>query len=174
MGLETDPRAFFSEFYPRVYRFVWSRTRASHADVEEIVQDVLLHAWRDRERFRGEADPVTWILSIARHRILEARRKEDRRERADSVVRALREADRQPIPQEILGTAETRARVWAALEGLEKEYADVLVRRYVEGQSVRRMAEELHESEKAVESRLHRAREAFREALVHGDADVEP
>lgn len=169
MSLDTDPRAFFREFYPRVYRFVWSRTRLGPEDAEEISQEVLLHAWRDRERFRGDSDPVTWVLSIARHRILEHRRKEDRRGRADAVRRALLRIDAEPLPEEILRTGELRARVWRALALVGKEYADLLARRYLEDLSVREIARRAGESEKAVESRLHRAREAFKKALQSGE-----
>lgn len=171
MAAETGTRAFFEEFYPKVYRFVWRETGAPHADVEEIAQDVLLHAWRDRLSFRAEAEPFAWMKAIARHRIYERRRKESRREKADAVLQALARLDVELLPEEILGAGELRTRVWAALERIGKDYAEILVRRYVEDRSVRDLAGERGESEKAVESRLHRAREAFRDSLKSGDAD---
>ena len=169
MAAETDTRAFFEEFYPKVYRFVWMETGGPHADAEEIAQDVLLHAWRDRATFRAEAEPFAWVKSIARHRIYERRRKQGRKEKADAVLQALARFDTEILPDEILGAGELRARVWQALEKIGKEYAGLLVRRYVEDRSVRALAGERGESEKAVESRLHRAREAFREAIRSGD-----
>jgi RNA polymerase sigma-70 factor (ECF subfamily) len=168
-----DTRAFFEEFYPHVYRMVWAKTGGPHDLVEEVAQDVLLHAWRDRGSFRAESDPSAWIGSIARHRLSERRRKEGRREKADAVLRAAARIDTEPLPEQILGAGEFRARVWSALEKIGKDYSELLVRRYVEDRSVREMSEERGESEKAVESRLHRAREAFREALRSGE-DHEP
>lgn len=173
MGLAGDPRTFFLDFYPRVYRFVGRKTGASPADVEEIAQEVLLHAWRDRGRFRGDSEPTTWVLAIARNRILEYRRKEERRARADAALRALLRIDAEPIPEEILKTRELCVRVRAALQRVGPEYADLLVRRYLEGRSVRSIAEAGGETEKAIESRLHRAREAFRKAVASGDDEDE-
>ena len=163
-----DTRAFFEEFYPGVYRLVWAQTGGPHDDVEEIAQDVLLHAWRDRGSFRAESEPSAWIRSIARHRIFERRRKDGRREKADAVLRAVARIDTELLPDEVLGAGEFRAHVWAALEKIGRDYAEILVRRYVEDRSVREIAGERGESEKAVESRLHRAREAFREAIRSG------
>ena len=166
-----DTRAFFGEFYPRIYRFVWAQTGGPHADVEEIAQDALLHAWRDREAFRAEADPFAWLKSIARHRVLEHRRKRGRKGKAEAVLRAAARFDSEVLPEEVPGEGEIRARVWAALEAVGKEYAALLVARYFEDRSVRSIAVERGEGEKAVESRLHRAREAFREAIRKGDDD---
>lgn len=169
MAAGTDTRAFFEEFYPKVYAFVWKLTGGPHADAEEIAQDALLHAWRDREAFRAQAEPLAWVKSIARHRLLERRRKEGRREKADAVLQALARFDAEILPEEALGAGELRARVWAALEKIGKDYAELLVGRYVEDRSVKALATGRGEGEKAVESRLHRAREAFREALRRGE-----
>ena len=157
-----DPAAFFDEAYPRVFRFVASLTGAPAADVDDLVQESLLEAWRGRASFRGDASLLTWILGIARRRVL-ARRKSTAR--GDAVLRALRELDTTPLTADVLQDEETVRRVRAALDGLEGGYADVLVSRYLEGRPVREIAAALGESEKAVESRLHRAREALRDRL---------
>jgi RNA polymerase sigma-70 factor (ECF subfamily) len=169
MPTGTDPGAFFEEFYPSVYAFVFSQSGGPHEDVEEIVQDALLHAWRDRERFRSESAPLTWIKAIARHRLLERRRKQGRREKADAVVQALERMDRALLPEHVIESGELRAAVWSALEAIGAEYAGLLVRRYLDRESVQSIARELGDSEKAVESRLHRAREAFRKSIHLGD-----
>jgi RNA polymerase sigma-70 factor (ECF subfamily) len=56
-----------------------------------------------------------------------------------------------------------------ALEDLDPDQREALIRRYYDGLSVKELALRLDESEKAVESRLHRAREALREKLNQGD-----
>jgi RNA polymerase sigma-70 factor (ECF subfamily) len=160
--LELDPSAFFDEFYPKVFRFVATSTGASAADVEDLVQETLLHAWSDRARFRGEASPLTWILAIARNRVRLRFREQGIHERA---ARALAALETEALPPDLLQDEELRRRVRRALEEVGSAYEEVLVRRYFDGWSVRRIAEERGESEKAVESRLQRAREALRERL---------
>ena len=157
-----DPAAFFDEAYPRVFRFVASLTGAPAADVDDLVQESLLEAWRGRASFRGDASLLTWILGIARRRALARRRSTAR---GDALLRALRELDTAPIAAVVLRDEETIGRVRSALDGLEAGYAEVLVLRYLEAKPVRDIAAELEESEKAVESRLHRAREALRDRL---------
>ncbi|MBV8881543.1 MAG: sigma-70 region 4 domain-containing protein, partial [Planctomycetaceae bacterium] len=51
------------------------------------------------------------------------------------------------------------------------DHRDVLLRRYFQGLSIREIAAASGDSEKAVESRLHRAREALKENLIRGDAN---
>jgi len=137
------------------------------SDVDDLVQESLLEAWRGRASFRGESSLLTWVLGIARRRALLRRRSTARR---DDVLRALREMYARLIPTDLLRDEETARRVRTALDGIEAGYADVLVLRYLEGKAVREIAAALGESEKAVESRLHRAREALRDRLKEGDA----
>ena len=163
--LDPDPSAFFDEFYPQVFRFVASATGAPAADVEDLVQETLLHAWRDRGRFRGDASLLTWVLSIARNRARLRLRSLETRGAHDRIRRALASLETEPVPRDVLEDAETRRRVREALDEIGPEYSEALVRRYFDGWSVRRIAEEWGESEKAVESRLTRAREALRGRL---------
>ena len=168
MRVAADPAVFFNEHYEQVRRFLGAATGAPSADVEDLVQETLLHAWRGRARFRGEASPLTWILSIARNRArlrLRARRREGSAEKA---LRALAAVETELIPDELLETSELIGRVRGALVDLEGSHARVLIQRYYEGLSVREIAVATGESEKAVESRLHRAREAMRERFRKG------
>jgi RNA polymerase sigma-70 factor (ECF subfamily) len=168
MRLESDPSAFFDEFYPRVLRFVASASGAPAADVDDLVQETLLHAWRNRDQFRGDASLDSWILAIARNRI-RMRRRADRTRGA--VEAALKAIDREEITEELAGDADAVGAVRRALDLLEAEQRDLLLRRYFHGLSVRHIAASLGETEKAIESRLHRAREALRERLVQGGDD---
>jgi RNA polymerase sigma-70 factor (ECF subfamily) len=165
MRLDLDPAAFFDEFHPPVFRFLARATGAPAADVEDLAQETLLHAWKNRAQFRGEASPLSWILSIARNRARVRLRALETRGAHDRALRALAEIESRLLPEDVLEDAETRRRVREALEEIGTGYSEILVRRYFDGWSVRRIAEETGESEKAVESRLHRAREALRDRL---------
>jgi len=163
MRLDTNPLPFFEEFYPPVFRFIAS-TGAPAADVDDLVQETLLHAWRNRRQFRSDSSPTTWVLSIARNRVKMRLRSLGQRPSFAAI-------DREELPADVVRSPEAAAAVRKALGAIEPQYADVLERRYLDGRSVREIADELGESEKAIESRLHRAREALREQLVHGGND---
>lgn len=168
MRLDLDPGAFFDEFHPRVFRFIAGATGASAADVDDLVQETLLHAWRNRAQYRGDAALLTWVLSIAKNRIRMMRRSAASRASFERAVEAI---DREAIPPDVLKSDETAGAVRRALDAIDPAQADVLLRRYFDGLSVRKIAAALGEGEKAVESRLHRAKEALREKLTEGDRD---
>jgi RNA polymerase sigma-70 factor (ECF subfamily) len=168
MRLESDPSAFFDEFYPRVFRFIASAGGAAAADVDDLVQETLLHAWRNRDQYRGEAPLDAWLLGIARNRV-RMRLRADRTR--DAFKDALQAIDHQEIPGDVLRSAETTGAVRRALDALEAGQRDVLLRRYYQGLTIRTIALTLGETMKAIESRLHRAREALRERLIQGGDD---
>ncbi|HYE97637.1 MAG TPA: RNA polymerase sigma factor [Planctomycetota bacterium] len=165
-GLQADPAAFFRAHYPPLYAWVARVSGAPTADVEDLVQETLLHAWKNREQFRGSASPLAWISAIARHKIRD-------RWRARPAVPAdvLSRLDEVVLPDDVVEAADVRRRVRACLDGLPSEQADLLRARYLEGLSVLQISQRLGEGEKAVESRLHRAREAFRKRLAQGEND---
>jgi RNA polymerase sigma-70 factor, ECF subfamily len=163
MSLDLHPAAFFGEFYPKVFRFVAAATGAPQADVDDLVQETLLHAWRNRAQFRGDASALTWVLSIARNRV-----KMRLRAVKPAVFAAI---DREEIPADAVGSAEAAAAVRRALDAIDPAHAEVLMLRYFEGLAVRDIAARLGEGEKAVESRLHRAKVALRDRLAQGGDD---
>jgi RNA polymerase sigma-70 factor, ECF subfamily len=166
MAESRDLRTFFLETYPSLFRFVFSRTEMPAEDVEDLVQEAIAQGWQRRGEFLGNASLETWLFSIARHKIADYWR--SRRRAAPRIQEAVARMGEVPLPEELLGTVEMRERVAGALERLDPDYARVLTLRYLEDLPVRAVAERLGESESAVESRLTRAREAFR--LLMGEA----
>jgi RNA polymerase sigma factor (sigma-70 family) len=168
MRLDLEPSAFFDEFHPRVFRFLAAATGAAAADVDDLVQETLLHAWRNRAQFRGDSSLLTWVLSIARNRVKMRRRSMGQKAAFETAFLAI---DREEIPPDVLRSEETAGALRRALDAIDRLHADVLLKRYFDGLTVRQIADALGESEKAVESRLHRAREALRERLIQGGDD---
>lgn len=161
MAESRELRTFFHEAYPRLYRFVFSRTEMPPEDVEDVVQEAIAQAWQRRGEFLGQASLETWLFSIARNKVADYWRSRKRAAPGPAAA-ALGRISEAPLPEELLGTVEMRSRVADALEKLDPDYARVLTLRYLEDLPVRIVAERLGESESAVESRLTRAREAFR------------
>jgi RNA polymerase sigma-70 factor (ECF subfamily) len=104
----------------------------------------------------------TWILSIARNLLRRRYRKEGRRKEIREMLAALAALESREIPEELLQARETGRQVRAALDRLDPAHAQVLLLKYLEGRSVAQIAQLLGETEKAIESRLVRAREDFR------------
>jgi RNA polymerase sigma factor (sigma-70 family) len=157
-----DLEAFFQEFYPRIHRFVSIASGAAPEEVDDLVQETLLAAWRERDSFRSESSVDTWILSIARNRVRRRYRKEGRRKEIREMLAALASLESREIPEELLQARETGRQVRAALDRLDPALAQVLMLKYLDERGVAWIAQSLGESEKAIESRLMRAREELR------------
>jgi RNA polymerase sigma-70 factor (ECF subfamily) len=68
----TAMQTLFSRHHIAVYRFVLQRLR-DKAVAEDVTGEVFLEVWRHAGQFEGRSTVVTWILAIARRKILAAR-----------------------------------------------------------------------------------------------------
>ncbi|WP_166826785.1 RNA polymerase sigma factor [Thalassoroseus pseudoceratinae] len=160
-----------------LFAFCLHRLRGDRHLCEEVVQEVLLRALRelpkyDPERSANEIFP--WLQGLARNEI---RRKLDQEKQSarwqavwqridQDLFAELARIESQPINQTALDRQETETLVNAALSQLPPHYRDTLAGKYLHGRSVREIAAKLHVTEKTIESRLTRARTAFRVAFV--------
>jgi len=171
--LAGDEDAFeaFGERYPKaLYRFVCARLGGDRELTRELVQTAICKALSKLESYRGEASLLTWLCACCRNEIL----MHFRAKRSMPEEAALEE-DETPGPAAGLGGArpgnpevvvlrrETETLVHMALDVLPGRYAEALEGKYLEHLSVRQIAARLGVGEKAAESLLTRARQAFRE-----------
>jgi RNA polymerase sigma-70 factor, ECF subfamily len=68
----TAMQTLFSRHHIAVYRFVLQRLR-DKALAEDVTSEVFLEVWRHAGQFEGRSTVVTWMLTIARRKILAAR-----------------------------------------------------------------------------------------------------
>ena len=73
-GDKSAMQVLFGRHNVRVYRFV-SRLAGNASLAEDIVSDVFLDVWRQANRFDGKSKVTTWLLAIARHKALNAMRR---------------------------------------------------------------------------------------------------
>jgi RNA polymerase sigma-70 factor (ECF subfamily) len=173
-GDEAAYRSFFTEYFPRVYRFAMSRLRGEIEAAKDVVQSTLIKAMRNLASYRGEAALFSWLCQICRREIVDHLRAN--RRHADNVVligdspemQAKLEAVAAPDaddPSQRYRNAETRRIVQSVLDGLPERYGDVLEWKYIEGRSVEEIGQRLGIGRIAAQSMLARARVSVREAL---------
>jgi RNA polymerase sigma-70 factor (ECF subfamily) len=142
---------------------------------EEIVQMVFIRCVRSIRTFdpsRGRL--FQWLKAVARneaHTALSGRGGG----RADMPLSAVPESvlsqlaaaiNHRPLPEELLARKDTQVLIRECLAELNTRYRQVLLSKYVDGLKVAEIAARQGESEKAVESLLSRAREAFKVVLL--------
>lgn len=130
---------------------------------QELTQETFISAIRGRGRFDGRSDPMTWIIAIARSRLVDHYRREAREERRHLRVVVQEISRAEGSAADAAWDADERASVLAALRGLPAEQPAALVLHHVDGLPVREVAGQLGRTESAVESLLARARRRFRQ-----------
>ncbi|MGC4028248.1 MAG: RNA polymerase sigma factor [Steroidobacteraceae bacterium] len=180
--LDGDQRAFdefFDAYSARLAAFAARRSALEPAAVEDVVQMTMINAVRGLPSFRGGSTLFTWLCQICRNLLADARRKEQRQPRMGSLDGLLASPGAEMMhltdhrdPLQECTEDSTRAGVRRAINALSANHARILELRYGDDLTVPEIARLLQISEDAAESRLARARQAFREEWKRsGDAD---
>lgn len=163
--------SFCREYAGTLLDFVQLRFGVSREKSEEIVQMTFVRCVRSIGTFdpdRGRLFP--WLKTVAGNEARSCTR--GRAELpmstvSDEAIRWLADAiDQTPLPDELLATKDTQLLIRECLNELSARHHQVLVRKYVDGWKVARIAAGIGVSEKAVESLLSRARESFKKVLL--------
>jgi len=184
-GDEAGFRELFDSFFPKLYRFALARLDGNQDEAREVVQQTFCKAFERLDSYRGEASLYGWMCQICRHNIadLGRRRQRDFQQvtllEEDGTIQSILETLAAPAsyePETHAGRTDLMRLIQATLDCLPGHYGDVLEWKYVDGLSVREIAEKLAVGPKAAESLLTRARDAFREAMeaISGSADTLP
>lgn len=147
-GLRTD-----------LFRFAFWLAR-DRAVAEDVVQDTLLRAWRSLDSLGEDAAVRPWLLTIARREF--ARRFERKRFETVDID------DMAVLEDPALGAEETQelAELRAAIFALEDDYREPLVLQVLMGYTTEEIAEQMGLKPGAVLTRLFRARQKLRAAVV--------
>jgi RNA polymerase sigma-70 factor (ECF subfamily) len=73
-------RAFYTETLPVIYGYFLHRCGRKASEVEDLTQDTYMAAVREIRRGARIVAPVPWILGIARHKLMDHYRRQDRTE----------------------------------------------------------------------------------------------
>ena len=140
-------------------------------DLEEVVQDVFVQAWRNVDHYRGESSVSTWLYRIATNQaLMKLRRKQLQLVDIDEAPAAQQpQTPPSQAPDERAEAAELRSFVAERIRELPFEYRAALVLRDIEGLSNEEVAQTLEISLPAAKSRIHRARMQLREQLQERD-----
>jgi RNA polymerase sigma-70 factor (ECF subfamily) len=159
--------AFYDQALPRVYGYFIHRCGGSAPVAEDLTQETFLAVVVELKRGKRVRTPIAWVYGIARHKLLDHYRREQRAERELELPSGLEEADEQLV---VADRAEARGRAVAALGGVAASQRAALVLCYLDGYSVPEAARLLGKSAEAVESLLARGRQSFKRAYLEESA----
>jgi len=178
-GQNPGPTEAFDEFFQayeqRIFNLVY-RLVGDYEDAADLTSETFVRALRSYHKFRRESHPYTWIYRIALNLCKNYFRQQQHRSRVhafsldtptehrgDQLPRDIK--DDGQAPQERLEAKELEAQVAKCLLDLRPEFRTLIVLRDLQGLSYQEIGVIVGCSEKAVKSRLFRARMQLREAL---------
>jgi RNA polymerase sigma-70 factor, ECF subfamily len=131
----------------------------SAADLDDLLQEVLLKVWLHLSTFRSESSFRTWMTRVAINEALQAHRREQSRPPLSQELRDL-DTFASPVesPYRSLARTEVIHSVRNAVMKLPEKYRQVLILRDLDQLNTLETAQSLQASIPAVKTRLLRAR----------------
>jgi len=170
-GDRTAMAELYDRYFDRLYSLVFNQVDRNRDIAEDIVQETFLAALKSAKGFKGRSSAYTWLCSIAYHKVADHYRRQSReRKRMVSgidvdTVDDVENPGRQPQPDSLIESAETRQVVNEALAKLPLDYRQVLILKYVEEMSVLEISQIMGRSPKSIEGLLTRSRKALQPHL---------
>ena len=158
--------AAFDQDYRRLVRLCARLTSSSDA-AEDMAQETLVEAWRNRHKWTGSGSPFAWLSRIAVNVCWRWRRSRgrDSGRRIDASDDVLENTLTAPNWQDELEQNELLELLDRALTILPPATRELLVAKYVEDTPLSELSERLGATTGALAVRLHRGRQALQEVL---------
>jgi RNA polymerase sigma-70 factor (ECF subfamily) len=178
---EGDPdawRRLYDLYAQPVWRVVARLMGPASADVADVVQEAFLAAARSAKSYDSQRGSLwLWLCGIAHRHVALHYRRAGQQSRVLEVSRRMqttsangestaRLGSGEPLPADVLASAELATLVRATLTELSDDHGSILAARYLEEVSVEQIADAENCSSTAIRSRLARARQAFREKFT--------
>jgi RNA polymerase sigma-70 factor (ECF subfamily) len=158
-------QALFARHRTSVYRWLL-RFVSNETFAEDLLSEVFLDVWRQAARFECRSSVSTWLLSIARHKALSARRRRTDAELDEKIEATV--ADPADDPEVALQEKNRDELVRRALIRLSPEHRQVIDLVYYHERSVDEVAQILDAPPATVKTRMFYARKKLAELVKGG------
>jgi RNA polymerase sigma-70 factor (ECF subfamily) len=156
-------REALGEFYrlhrPEVVRNLHRVLGPGRGDLEDVLQDVFIEAFRSISRFRGDAKLSTWLYRVCVNVALQRLRK--RKRLAEVSDESVPESTGNETPERSLDAHRRLRAVYQILDRLSPKKRIVFILHEIEGREPKEIAEIVGAPVLTVRTRLHYARKEF-------------
>src|SRR6516164_6101503 len=136
-GDQLAMRMLFGRHRVPLYRW-FLRLAGDEALAEDLLSDVFLDVWRQAATFESRSSVSTWLLAIARHKALSARRRRPDAELDEKIASTV--ADPADDPEVVLQKKTRADLLRRCLARLSPEHGEVIDLVYFHGKSVKEVA----------------------------------
>ncbi len=147
---------------------VVSRYLRDQADIQDVVQEAFIKAYRALPKFRGDSAFYTWLYRIAINTAKNFLVSKSRRPPGSDVDAEVAEQldvggrlQSRATPEELLMMEEVESAVWDAINALPDELRTAITLREIDGMSYEEIAQAMDCPVGTVRSRIFRARETI-------------
>jgi RNA polymerase sigma-70 factor (ECF subfamily) len=166
-GNKLAMQALFARHRTSVYRWLL-RFVSNETLAEDLLSEVFLDVWRQAARFECRSSVSTWLLSIARHKALSARRRRTDAELDEKIEATV--ADPADDPEVALQEKNRDELLRRALTRLSPEHRQVIDLVYYHEKSVDEVARILDVPPATVKTRMFYARKKLAELVKGAEA----
>ncbi len=153
---------FVQKYTDAVHSYIHRRLMPRTELVDDLVQEVILAAWKGLAKYEGDAPLSHWIMGIARFKTNDYYRSKLRAAVSfDDGDRSWEPEDRTERIDSLLDRSRSATKAAGVIAAMREEYGLLLRWKYWDNRSAREMASELGKTEKGVERMLARARQEF-------------
>lgn len=165
----------YENYHQDIYRFVFYMVKDKQI-CEDLVQDIYIKILQSYATFRGESSRKTWLLSIARHVVIDYFRSQKSKrnyildffnwsEKGETIH------DQLPLPDEIVLKNEEISKIYHYLDKCSADQKSVLILRFIQSFSIQETAEILNFSVSKVKTTQHRGLKKIRQYLLENEEE---
>jgi RNA polymerase sigma-70 factor (ECF subfamily) len=165
-----DMRAFdkiYFEYHPRLQKFAHSLLK-SETDTEEVVQEVFVRIWENREKLKSFGSFESYLFSIAYNAIISILRKRAKDARYVEYIKSVQIETDDSALYENPDWNEIEEKINHLIEKMPDRQKEVFKMRHFQGLSYKGIADTLGLSVNTVENHLVRAHRFLKENLGNG------
>jgi RNA polymerase sigma-70 factor, ECF subfamily len=155
-------QALFARHRTSIYRWLL-RFVSSEALAEDLLSEVFLDVWRQADRFAGRSSVPTWLMSIARHKALSARRARTEDELTEGIEATI--VDTADDPETALQEKDRGELLRQVLTQLSLEHREIIDLVYYHEKSITECAEIIGIPAATVKTRMFYARKKLAELV---------
>ncbi len=159
-GDESALREMQQAYGRRIYAFALNRMH-DESEADAVVTDTLWEVWKQPHRFHGGSKFSTWLLGIARYKMLNILR--DRAPASDELDESMPSEDLGPFEERL--AVERRIEVKRCMESLSVNHRECLQLAFFQELSIVEIAELQACPENTVKTRLFHARLNMKKCL---------
>jgi RNA polymerase sigma-70 factor, ECF subfamily len=160
-GDQVAMRDFFELHSNTVYRYVFSRSN-DQSIASDILNTVMMEVWNHADRFEGRSKVSTWLIGIARFKMIDYFRKEQRHghdELDESTI------DPTAVSETLIEATQNEKGVKSCIDKLAGVQKEIVQLTFYSEMAYQEIAEVINCPVGTVKSRMYHAKESLKRCL---------